>query len=306
MSTQQAVQDQFEAALQRVVQDLENDSHVLAAVLCGSLAYDTVWEKSDIDLVVISTDDQRSKSNHITLLEDDINIHTLIQPRSEFKRTLDASFRNDFQHSMFARSRLLFSKDPTIKELLDQLSNLGEKDLQLQAMCFAQDMLAVFYKAKKWNAIKDDIAYTAHWLILTARSLGDLVVTLANELTDRESLLRAQFLEPKLFQKVYTDLIDQRVTKSMLNEAVEAIDEYLARHAERLFGPILDYLRAAGSEPRTATEISEYFRRNYNIRHLILACEWLSDSGMIQKVSMPTKLTLYSRDSVEELAFFHT
>ena len=305
MSTQLDTQDRFESALDRVIQDIEGDNHVLAAILCGSLAYDSVWDKSDIDLFIITTDDQRSKSNHITLLEDNINVHASIQSRSEFKRSLDSSLRNDFEHSMFARARLIFTKDPSIQELFSHLSTLGERDLQLQVMLYAQEVLAVFYKAKKWHAIKDDIAYTAHWLILTARSLGDVVVTLANELADRESLVRAQNLEPILFQRIYTELFDKQVSKSMLTNAIVSIDEYREAHAERLFGPLLEYFRAAGGEPRTATEISEYFRRNYNIRHLILACEWLSDSDLIEKVSMPAKLTLYSRDSVEELAFFH-
>ena len=305
MTNEHGTQAKFNSALARVAQDLQRDDRVLAAILCGSLAYDTVWGKSDIDLVLITTDEKRSKTNHITLLEDDINIHTTMLPRNEFKRGLDSTLRNAFQHSMFARSKLIFSKDPSIDSMFAQLSSLGRSDLQSQVMVNTHEVLATFYKAKKWFKIKNDVAYTAHWLILTARSLGDVVVTLANELTDRESLVRAQALEPELFKTIYTDLHDKKVTDAMLEKAITAIDQYLAARAERVFAPILEYLRNAGSAPRTATEISLYFELNYNVRHLILVCEWLADFGMIEKVSMPAKLTLYSRDSVEELAFFH-
>ena len=42
------------------------------------------------------------------------------------------------------------------------------------------------------------------------------------------------------------------------------------------------------------------------MEHMILACEWLSDIGVIEKASTLVKLTTRSQTEVEELAFFHT
>ena len=43
----------------RLVEQLKQDRSVLAAVLCGSLSHDTVWAKSDIDLVLVTIDDRK-------------------------------------------------------------------------------------------------------------------------------------------------------------------------------------------------------------------------------------------------------
>ena len=40
------------------------------------------------------------------------------------------------------------------------------------------------------------------------------------------------------------------------------------------------------------------------MEHIIIACEWLSDIGVIEKASTPVKLTTRSQIDVEELAFF--
>ena len=41
------------------------------------------------------------------------------------------------------------------------------------------------------------------------------------------------------------------------------------------------------------------------MQHVTIACEWLSDLEIIEKASIPVKLTTRSQIEVEELAFFH-
>ena len=124
----------FEAALDSLVEEIREDNHILAAILCGSLSHDEVWDKSDIDLVLVCTDDQKTKTHDVALVEDDINIHTTVQPRAEFRRRLDASVRNMFGHSLFAKARLLYSRDPSIDAIFAELGKVGARDSQVQAM----------------------------------------------------------------------------------------------------------------------------------------------------------------------------
>jgi predicted nucleotidyltransferase len=51
MQAQTDVLERYQAALDRVVDKLQADYYVLAAVLYGSLARGDAWEKSDIDLM---------------------------------------------------------------------------------------------------------------------------------------------------------------------------------------------------------------------------------------------------------------
>jgi predicted nucleotidyltransferase len=54
-----SIQQKFTAALDALVEQVKEDRSVLAAILCGSLAHDTVWAKSDIDLVLVTLDDRK-------------------------------------------------------------------------------------------------------------------------------------------------------------------------------------------------------------------------------------------------------
>ena len=59
----------FEAALDSLVEEIREDNHILAAILCGSLSHDEVWDKSDIDLVLVCTDDKKTKTHDVALVE---------------------------------------------------------------------------------------------------------------------------------------------------------------------------------------------------------------------------------------------
>ena len=50
----------FASALDALITEIARDRTILAALLCGSLAHDTVWARSDIDLVLITVDDPSS------------------------------------------------------------------------------------------------------------------------------------------------------------------------------------------------------------------------------------------------------
>ena len=67
---------------------------------------------------------------------------------------------------------------------------------------------------------------------------------------------------------------------------------------------MIDYLREVG-EARSATEIEDHFRRNFGMRSVTGACEYLADQGLLGKAPLPVRLTRRSNVEVEELAFFY-
>lgn len=298
--------ERFQDALHSLLTDVKQDQQILAAILCGSLAYDVVWDKSDIDLVLISADDKKNLSRSVALIVDDINVHALVVSRSEFRRDLESSLHNSVTHSVYARGSLVFSRDPSIDAVFAKIKNLGARDVQIQLLNSAQLALALLYKARKWYEVKNDIAYTTQWLLGTASALSDIEISLHGELVDRDCLPRALGLNPKLFRAIYTDLVERSVTREMLEKGLVAVEEYLEAKVDTLFSPLLEYLQEAGGEPRSLTQIEHYFQRNFGIEGMALACEWLADIGFIEKASTDVALTPSSRVRVQELAFFYS
>src|SRR5207249_682250 len=117
----QSIHQTFVAALDALVDDIKTDCSILAAVLCGSLSHDTVWAKSDIDLVLVTIDDKKVEPADLTLSADGISVHAILMPRAEFRKTVEGSVHNSFMHAFLAKGRLLYTHDPTIADLCARL-----------------------------------------------------------------------------------------------------------------------------------------------------------------------------------------
>ena len=109
-----SIQKTFTAALDALVEQIKQDRSILAVILCGSLSHDTVWAKSDIDLVLVTIDDRKVDAGDIALYADGVNVHALLMPRTRFRETVEGSVTNSFMHSFLAKGRLLYTHDPSI------------------------------------------------------------------------------------------------------------------------------------------------------------------------------------------------
>jgi predicted nucleotidyltransferase len=298
-----STRQKFTEALDALVGQVKEDRSVLAAVLCGSLSHDTVWAKSDIDLVLVTVDDRKVDSGDLSLYADGVNIHALLMPRAEFRQMVEGSARNSFMHSFLTKGRLLYTHDPTIADLCATLAELGARDTELQLLRAATGALPAIYKARKWFITRGDLDYTALWILYAATALARVEVIGRRLLADREVLPQAMALNPAFFKIIYTDLLNARKTPKSVQAALEAVEEYIAGRAGALFRPILDHLREAG-EVRSCTEIEAHFKRNFDVDGVTTACEYLADQGLIGKASTPVRLTRKSNVEVQELAFF--
>jgi hypothetical protein len=295
----------FTAALDALLEGVKKDRSVLAAILCGSLSHDTVWAKSDIDLVLVTVDDKKTPRSTVSLYADGVNVHACLMPRTEFRQTVEGAVRNSFMHSFLAKGRLLYTHDPSIAALCDRLGELGERDTQVQLLRAATAALAAMDKARKWFVTRDDLDYTALWVLYAATPLAQIEVIGARLLADREVIPQAQRLNPAFFKTVYSDLLNAKKTRKKVQAALDAVDRYVAERTDTLFRPVLEHLAEVG-EARSCTEIEDHFKRNFDVGGVTGACEYLADRGLIGKAGVSVRLTKMSNVDVQELAFFHT
>jgi predicted nucleotidyltransferase len=299
------IQQTFTLALDALIEHVKRDRAVLAAILCGSLSHDTVWAKSDIDLVLVTIDDKKVEPSDVALYADGVNVHALLIPRAQFRSTVEGSIHNSFVHSLLAKGRLLYTHDETIADLCARLVEIGDRDIQTQLLCAATSALPAIDKAHKWFVTRGDLDYCALWILYAATPLARVEVIGRRLLADREVLPQAMTLNPAFFKTVYADLLNSRKTRPSVQAALDAIDGYVAERAATLFAPVVDHLREAG-EARSCTEIESHFKRHFDVSGVTTACEYLAHRGLIGKASTPVRLTKKSHVEVQELAFFFT
>src|SRR5438105_6367430 len=140
------IQQKFSRALDALIEQVKGDRSIVAAILCGSLSHDTVWAKSDIDLVLVTVDDKKLGSSDMALYADGVNVHAFLMPRAEFRKTVESSIHNSVVHSLLAKGKLLYAHDQTIADLCARLQQIGDRDTRLQLLRAAIRALPMMYK----------------------------------------------------------------------------------------------------------------------------------------------------------------
>src|SRR5579871_2600098 len=121
----------FEAALNQFVERLAEDRYVLAAVLVGSLSPETIWSRQTLGLWIIEADgvsrrlpsDGNDERIFRILVENGINIHAEVIPRSRFKQMVEGASRTAFSCNFFAVREVVYSKDPSIESWFKKANN---------------------------------------------------------------------------------------------------------------------------------------------------------------------------------------
>ncbi len=300
---QPTIPQAFAAALDKLIREVQKDRSILAAILCGSLAHDTVWARSDIDLVLVTIDDSKITPSDVPLYADGVNVHAMLIPRTSFRKMVEGSIHNSFMHSFLAKGKLLYTHDETIAALCAHLQSMGSRDAMIQMLGSATSVLPSLYKARKWMVTRGDSAYTALWLLYAAVPLAKMEVIGAGQLADREVIPQATKLNPKLFKTIYLDLLRDGTSTDTVMAALDAMETYMAARAPRVFAPVIEYLQEVG-DVRSSRDLEDHFKKNFGISGITTVCEYLADLGMIGKASTPVLLTKRSNTSLEELAFF--
>ncbi len=193
----------FTAALETLVARVRQDRSILAALLCGSLAHDTVWAKSDIDLVLVTIDDGKTAPGSMALYADGVNVHAFLIPRTEFRRMVEGSVQNSFMHALLAKGRLLYTHDEIDRAAVRGTASARRSRSGDPAPARRDRRLPAIYKAHKWLVTRGDLDYTALWILYAATSLAQIEVIGAGMVADREVIPQAMKLNPPLFETIY-------------------------------------------------------------------------------------------------------
>jgi hypothetical protein len=301
----------FQAALDRFVERITEDRYVLAVVLVGSLKAETIWQRESLALWIIEADgvtrrllsDGKDERIFRILVENGINIHAELIPRSRFKQMVEGASRTAFSCNFFAERRMVYSKDPSIETWFATANRLATKDQERELLTFSTWTIHAQRHARKRLDIKGDLELAAQDTLGAAHSVAHTEIIRRGEVCEQDVIYRAIEGAPELFQTIYLDVLAKRKNRRVLSAALDAIEGYLDEHYQAHLKPLLDFLK---KENRVVplSEIGDHFAfSQMHPGHLESACEWLERKGLVEKVSAPFKLTKRSQEQVEEPAY---
>lgn len=302
---------QYQTALDGFVERLREDRYVLAVVLSGSICEETVWRKESIHVWVIEADgvtkrlkaDGNNERIFRIFVEEDINIHAEMIPRSRFRMMVEGSSRTAFSCSFFAKRELIYSDDKSISQWFQKANKVATKDKDRELLDVTTWAIHAHRHARKLFEIKKDLNLCKESVVWTAHAIACMEQVRRGEVREHDVIYEAIEQNPDLFQVLYLDVIARKPMKKTLSAAIDAARDYIEEHYKTNLKPVIQYLK---KQRRVVplSEVSEHFAYTQVYPgHIECACDWLYDHGYLEKVSAPFRITKKSRVEVEEPAY---
>lgn len=295
---QAALRQRYQQAVDHFVERIKDDPNVIAVIVLGSVAYDVLGEKSDVDMAIIVRD-QQLRSNNLCLVEDGIPINADLIQRSDFKRGLERSMGGGFFQSLVANGKVIYTTDESLSEYFDDMRQIGESDRAVTALNIAAMLISILHKSQKWLFARKDALYAQYFLLHAAEAVAGMELCIRGIPASRSTIQKAMALNPEAIIPFYNDLLERRLTEEELDEKLQQLDKYILGKMPIFQQPVLDYL--ADHEIKTASMIARNLHTESHMIYNVLV--YMADKGVIDAVPQIIKLTPKSRLSVEEFAY---
>ena len=288
----------YQAAVDSFVEKVKDDPNVIAVIVYGSVAQGTVWEKSDVDITVVVRD-QKLDHSHYGIYEDNITFGLDICQRSDLKRSMEKALTGSVGHSISTTSKIVFTKDESLYEYFEENKRIGKADMEKAVFNSVNFLIGTMDKIEKWLVVKNDVTYARFYVLKAAEIIAQIEVTSNGQIPTREAILQATAINPRLIDTFYLEPMSRAMTEQEIRDLLRQMDEYIMAHMDAIMNVARDCF--GDGEIKTGTMISKHFRSDMHSMHSIL--DYLSDRGVLVKISQTIRITPKSKLAVEEVAF---
>ncbi len=277
----------FNNAMERFVEKIKNSRRCLAAFLIGSVSHDLIWEWSDLQILVIFDDSFKGmhhsqSQTRYHIIEEGVPILVDVRRKSEFISYLGSANVADYYFCAISKSTALFINDPTIKDYLEDIFYIGDRDRQGEMLLGFSNAVYYMNKAEKNFRVKKNSENAVFFLLQVAQGIAWLEVAKCRLFPEREIIAQAKKLDPKLFSRIYDRMIYESVTDQMIEEIISINLDYLVSNTKEVYLPILSYLEKWGNLDGFSMPIRpDGFGINF---------DWLRRMGIAKLEPVPIKI----------------
>lgn len=297
---QKELKDHYNAAVDSFVSKVTKDPNVIAVIICGSVAYDVVWEKSDIDMTVVLRDQTLNNTSYC-IVEDGITINVDLVLRSSFVRWMGKSIGGSFSQSYLAKGKIVYTTDDSLHECFEDMKKIGSDDIALTVFYNACELVGIYDKCQKWLYARKDLLYAQYYLLKAAEVIARIELCINEEPISRESIQKAFKLNPEVITPFYQEPMSHHFSEGEVSRAIETLDSYLENRLDIIKKPVIEFM--ADEQIKTSTLISKHFHMEGHF--IVCIFEYLAEKGIIEKVSQTIRITPKGKMAVEELGFLY-
>jgi predicted nucleotidyltransferase len=296
----------FDTALEMFIDRIKSDTSILAVFVLGSYTNGVLWEKSDIDMVIV-TNEERVLQDLIIIHENGVQINAYLISRNSYRRNQQRFLQGSMMHHMLSTSKLIYSIEKGISNFNRDMFSVADRDKELQIMLSCEFLVGCLHKLKKSLYVENSMEKAFSWLILATTHLSRILIFLKGKIPGRDVITQAKEIsDQRILNDIVMDVFKVGYSGENLESSINMIETFLIKNLNSFYKPLYEYLNDSMGE-RTHTELDVHFRKITNFPNLTLveSIIWLTDQGILMTGVKPKRITARSRVTVDEVTVYY-
>lgn len=228
----------YQDAYEETVKKLRSNSHIIAIVVYGSMVSGDIWEKSDIDFLVITDELDKMESIYSKVL--DIPIHINYISKNVFIHSYENLLKGGTFHKVFFTGKLVYCSDEDIQDIYQSTRFYRDKDKEyrnIEIMCHLLN--GIHYTQKYISTGKIETSY--QWCVSVVVNYARLLMNMDGNITDKDILSFAVNMNRSV-EVVYTILNEDEKMEEKIKSILDIVNRFVESNCELISKPLIKLL----------------------------------------------------------------
>ncbi len=231
----------YQKAYNKVIEKLQKNENVLAAMVFGSMVTGDLWEESDIDYFAI-TNSRKDEIEDIHSKEQGIDIHIRFMSKKKFFELYEKKLEGVFVHRLMCTSKLVFSNDAEITEKYDLCRFIPHEYRGMWNMVFIGRLIKNLKECRKYLK-KDNISTSFTIMVKCIEEYSKLYLSINEYSISKNAVTIATNLNDTLYKLVKDLYVLEEDKKEILKTLVEYLNSEITKNLRDVCYILIEFLK---------------------------------------------------------------
>lgn len=233
---------EYQKAYEETLYNFKNSSNTLAVIVYGSIVTGDIWDESDIDFLVVTS--EKDKMEILYTKAYGIYMHIKYISKDKFISDMESILKGGTFHKVFSRGKLSYCIDKDIEEIFHRSRFYSDSDRKIRNIDILSEMLNLMHYAKKFYYTKKyETAYELTLLVF--KNYARVKLNISGYITDKDVISIAVNMNASI-EKLFSALVSEGDLESRIISTLEYIEKFIKNNIREITFPIIEFIKVNG------------------------------------------------------------
>lgn len=231
----------YQCAYSKTVEKLKDKDGILGVFVFGSIVNGDLWEKSDIDLIVVQENSFSPENINIYSEENKVPVHIRLICKDKLIRLCKGDNKGGHMHRIFCSSKLVFSKDKELDSLYNEERYYNEIHGKKWTLSYLGNILKDIAECKKYLHLGS--IFNSYTIANNAvRDFSKLIVNYRGYMINRDVVSMAMNFDVE-FQQIASDFFSQQKSLEVkIKNLISYLEQNIEHNLREYAAVVIEYM----------------------------------------------------------------